>query len=960
MNNNQYIYNFSEFNANIQNLNKNFFNIMSVNIRSISSVTKFNRFKALIAKLFTLPAIIAVQETWFNTNVCKIYNIPGYKSIHCCRSDGYGGTSLFVRDQLHFTVEESKSEGFIEYIILKIQNVKVDWKPLTMISVYKSPKCSPSNFLNFLETIIARHGRNPCIFVGDANIDAIDINAFTDVSNILQNCDFCNCHELITRPKSHSCLDHVYSNLSKQMFIYSVECNLTDHNLIYCSIDLNVPLHDVVQHEYTVCDYEKLKTNVRTQFQTFMIFGNPTEDAQNFIKCIQKAVDNSTVTKFCNSNIKSKIAPWINGNLHKLIAYKERLLKMRRKCPGNEIVKLQLKRISNIIKKSHKNSMNNYYANNLSNFQSDPRKTWNFLNETLGRVVERNVSLQDNNGSIIVNNKCKAEEFNKKFLYAIQEIKDKIESLQHDNCNFFRTLRYCRNVFTLNCTSYNEIQREVSNLTVGKSCDHDNISSKVIKLSSNYVIPYMVTIFNNMISTSTYPNVLKIHKIIPISKEKNATIIDQYRPISVLPVINNIFERIIHRQICNFFDENDILNNCQYGFRKGCGTEEAVINVQNFICRTLDEGFNGVAGIFFDLSKAFDMIDHKILIQKLSFYGIHGNELALFKSYLQNRHQFVQIMNQKSKMAVIEHGVPQGSVLGPLLFLTYINDLFNMNFNGRLFMYADDLCLFYPYKSETVVKCYMERDSALIFEYMRINKLFINRKKTKVIRFKPHSRFNSDFHITVDGEIIHEVNTVKYLGLILQSNLAWSQHINHLKSKISPAIGLMYKFKNKFDERTKFLIYQTLIQSHLNYLAIIYAHKKSSELKSLQRLQNKALKTVANLPITNSTYSLYNDAFPTILPIHGIYKLQLLLYVYKSLHHIGHHTIQFNLNHNNTRNNQQLRVALCRTETTKQRVEYSGSREFNMLPQHIKQSNRLSSFKNILKQYMSTQIEIFL
>lgn len=359
------------------------------------------------------------------------------------------------------------------------------------------------------------------------------------------------------------------------------------------------------------------------------------------------------------------------------------------------------------------------------------------------------------------------------------------------------------------------------------------------------------------------------------------------------------------------------------------------------------------------MSKAFDLIDHKILEQKLQFCGVSGNELLLLRSYLHNRRQFVQINQQKSTLGTVRHGVPQGSVLGTLLFSIYINDLQNLDLSGKMFVYADDISIFYPYDHETAVRPYMEKDAALLLEYIRINKLFLNPTKTKLMRFRPHFRFNTDFSIFVDGREIREVTTLKYLGIHFQSNLSWDQHIQYIKSKVAPAIGLLYKFKNKFDKHTKFLIFQALVQSHCNYLNIAYGHKKSTELRSLQRLQNKALKSVANLPILYPTIKLYRDVFPSVLPVYGSYKFQLLLYVYKCLHDIGHHTVHFLRNQHtiNTRNTDNLKVVFCQYETTKQRIEYCGSREFNTLPLHLKQIERFSLFKLSIRDYLLQRID---
>lgn len=450
-----------------------------------------------------------------------------------------------------------------------------------------------------------------------------------------------------------------------------------------------------------------------------------------------------------------------------------------------------------------------------------------------------------------------------------------------------------------------------------------------------------------------------MHKIVPMANGPNASTLDKYRPIAVLPTFNIIFERILHGQISLYLDTNNLLSEFQYGFRNGCGTEEAAVNVINFICKGLDDGHKGVAGIFYDFSKAFDLVDHMVLLEKLEFYGIHGNELALIKDYFENRKQFVCINGNKSSVKTVKHGVPQGSVLGPLLFKIYLNDIVNLKLFGKMFLYADDICLLYPYDYETVVKAHMEWDAAIISDFSRMNRLFLNANKTQVIRFKPHYDHNNNFAIHVDGREVMEVNSIKYLGVILHSSLSWSEHITMLKVRSSRALGILYKYKNKFSKEVKLLIYQALIHSNFNYMSLLYCSKKSGELESLHRIQKKALKVVDNLPITYPTISLYRDKFPTILPLYGIYKMQLILYVFKCLHGIGHHTLQFTRNQTsfNTRNADNLRVVRCRLECTKQRLEYIGSCEFNNLPTALKNEHRISAFKNLLKKYILDNID---
>lgn len=340
-----------------------------------------------------------------------------------------------------------------------------------------------------------------------------------------------------------------------------------------------------------------------------------------------------------------------------------------------------------------------------------------------------------------------------------------------------------------------------------------------------------------------------------------------------------------------------------------------------------------------------------------------GRELRMFESYLQNRKQYVEMSSAKSDILDYKCGVPQGSCLGPLLFSIYLNDLSNLNLAGRLYMFADDVCLFYPYKYDLVLKTNMERDVSLIFEFARVNKLVLNASKTKLVRFKPNSHIiNDNFSILVDGNVVQETHDVKYLGITLQSNLSWDLHICEVKRKIAPAIGILYKMKNKLTTKTKLLLYNALVQSHLNYMVIIYGYKCTNVLKPLQSMQNKALKVIHSLPATYSTHSLYNDVCKPIMPIHVLYKYQVLLYIFKSLNNIGYHTINFLQNQSafNTRNQQNLRVPRCRLETTKQRIEYKGIIEYNQLPATLKNHSRISLYKKYLKEHLFQNLETLL
>lgn len=957
--NNNYFSNFKSFENYLKSLNFDYFNIVSVNIRSISSVDKFMKFKTLISKFKVLPNIIAIQETWFQSCVSQIYSIPGYSSIHCCRNDGYGGTSLYIRDNLQYLVEFCESKHFVDSIRISIENFKVNGRPLKLTTFYRSQKCDLSVFLCFMEDLLCNITRFPSIIVGDSNIDFHNVLDRTDLSNILCHYDYRNCHTMTTRPTSGTSIDHVYSNTQCELLIDSVECDLTDHNIISCKVRSNSTSPKYKTKVYQHVNYEHLRENLQQQLRVMNTTNEPSRDMSsllsNFIDCIKKA----TITKEESKLARDLITPWVSENLNSLKKFKEILLKQRKRGDKPGIEK-RLKRISKIIKLANRIFMNDYFQSNLEATQGNPKKTWYFLNETLGRGVRSEIQLKHENGCIL-NDKEKCDAFNKYFLEIPRTLKSKIVHHPGDHINKLNSLRQSAQSFSFNHTSVAEVEEIITSLNLNKCPGHDGITVKALRKCLDMVSPLLTQILNNIIDTAEYPEDLKICRISPIPKDANAHTVDNFRPIALLPIMDKVFERILYKQLMTFLEHSNQLYMLQFGFRKGSSTQEAVVNVINLICDRLDEGYGGVAGIFYDLSKAFDLVDHNVLIEKLSYYGIRGRALQLIKSYLEDRKQYVQINVSKSEVGFVEHGVPQGSVLGPLLFTVFINDISNLNLYGKPIMYADDITILYPYNHEAILRAQMEHDSELVLEYTRLNKLVLNANKTHLLRFRPYT-VDNNFKISIGGREIIESSNLKYLGINFQNNLSWSMHIRYVKGKVAPALGILYKFKNKFDVKTKQLLYNTLIHSHFSYLPIIYANKTTSELKSLQRTQNKAIKLVFNLPITFSTYYLYKEVSKTILPIYGLYKFQLLMYMFKSLNNIGYHVIEFRRNQNafNTRNCYNLYVKKCRLETTKQRIEYAGCSAYNHLPQSLKSILRIATFKTSLKNYLIENIEMLL
>ena len=399
------------------------------------------------------------------------------------------------------------------------------------------------------------------------------------------------------------------------------------------------------------------------------------------------------------------------------------------------------------------------------------------------------------------------------------------------------------------------------------------------------ILKPLTLIINQSLFTGIFPEKLKIAKVIPLHKKEDKSIMDNYRPVSLLTSISKIFEKVAHKQLTEYFTHNKLFYKSQYGFRYEHSTELASIELVDRVISAFEKKETPLA-IYMDLSKAFDTLDHKILLHKLNYYGIQGNELSWFESYLSNRKQYVEIDNTKSDTKLITTGVPQGSVLGPLLFLIYMNDIEVASKAFDAILFADDSTFLTTMNAsfpsthlDTTFENYINKELEKIFNWLEVNKLSLNIRKTKTMLFHTqHTQIKFIPTLVINNIQIERVVNFNFLGLTINENLSWKPHVDKISKKISKTGGVINRLKHFLPSHILRIIYCCTVQSNLIYSILAWGYESNR----LSKIQKKIIRNVCCEKYKAHTDPLFKKL--GLLKIEDLLKLNTLKFYYRLCH----------------------------------------------------------------------------
>lgn len=850
--------------------------VLTQNIRSLACNS--DNFYTLLMRTNTAWDVIVLTECWLPSSR-HIPVIQGYDYVPTRNNLTQNeGVVVYFRDHLCLTIEEpSFSDG--NCLIIKMNSSTV------IIAIYRPPGYKdPVTFLSSLNSVLTKvHTYQHIILIGDINIDLIhntNDQRSWDYLNLLAEFNIHPGHRIPTRLRT--CLDHVMVKSDKQVRCFVMPSTVTDHSSVALELDL---ANDVSSRCMTrrCVDWAGLDLAMKNlDLVPLYSMVNANEAAQYLTNLLTEAVKNSTkVVKTSRRKIIAK--PWITPGLLRCMRNRDNLHKKSKKYPYDIVIESTYKRYRNFCNSLLKKVRREYERDLIHKSNNSSRKLW----DAIKHITQYHKSNFTASNSLLGDSpQDSVDNVNKYFANIGRTIATGIFCGANNGCPA-SSASVPINSLVLFPTDEAEIEVLVMNLKDSCAVGHDQISGRLLKLHREMLVPAITFICNLSIKTGVFPEIYKKSIIAPIHKGGDRNSVENYRPISLLPVISKILERVINKRLTDFLERNNLLSPSQFGFRTGRSTDDAVLELTEFVARSLDDG-DKVMGIFLDLAKAFDTVSVSALLDRLESIGVRGLSHQLFVSYLSNRFQAVKIDKWTSFELPVTYGVPQGSVLGPTLFLIYVNQLCEKKLrNGKLIAFADDTVLLFRASDWCEAFRCAQEGLNQVSDWLSNNSLALNGIKTKYMTFSIDSRGQptglklilhantclNQLHCCCPDLVL--TDTVKYLGVMLDSNLNFRHHLELVTGRIRKLLFVFKTLRHLTDHKILKLVYLSLCQSLLGYCISSWGGAHKTHLLRLERAQRAVLKVAAFLPFLFPTTELYN--FWKVLTVRQLFILSVVL-----------------------------------------------------------------------------------
>lgn len=922
--------------------------------------------------------VVGISETHLDESFeDSTVNIQGYNVYRMDRDKNGGGVALYVQEHIPAKVRQDLSMSGVEALWLQLHFPHA--KPLLICCCYRPPNAA-SEYLNSVCLMFqqAVDTNNDVFIVGDMNVDWLATHCHMK-KKLSDAAVICNLKQIIhvpTRVKvnrdgsvTSTCIDHIYMNTSaKCVKVVSEPVGFSDHNVIAVVLERKNTKQGktiIYRRMYKRFCEESFKSDLDLVKWDVILKEVDVEKAlDTFMSLLSPICDkHAPLKKTC---VRATKAPWLDEELRNLMKQRDELKKRAivAKSPKDW---QNYKSLRNLVTKLNRHKKKQYYQTKFEEHKNDGKKLWRTINDILRKKKSGSVpAFVEVGGEFLTKPRMIANHFNDFYL---EKIKNITSLMPLPTSNMSVSIIKEQIMSKKNCCfefvpiTIKQMEELLLSIQYDSSVGADHLDGRLLQLSTKYIIRPICHIFNLCLQKHVFPNLWKTAKVVPLVKNSRDQLSAQNsRPISILPILSKLLENNMFKQIQNYFMSNGLHSDFQHAYKPGFSTATALATLSDEWLKQIDQqNLNGV--VFIDFSAAFDVIDHKLLIDKLCTYGFKRSAVNLIESYLTNRQQFVLFNGCQSDTKRLSHGIPQGSCLGPLMYSIFVNEISFVLEKAQIISYADDVTLHVSAKTSSELNTILQQEINLIFDWANENRLKINVLKTKcmVIGSKIKIKSNHSLSLSMHGTKIEQVSEIKLLGVTIDSSLSWTPQIKNTVAKMSRAISNLKRCVYFLDSSITKLVIQSLVLSHFDYCSVIWSSASKTDLSKLQIIQNRAARLALRCPFRTSVSAMHERL--AWFKVEDRMTCSLILFCknvfisHKPLSLFSQLQLTSDRHSFQTRqaSKGQFTIPLPNSNALRRTVMYRAVIEWNKLPSSLIAQAHKTCFKRILKKHLKSQ-----